>query len=75
MVASGISQDVQTKALLLHMASTEVQDFFDTLEVTGATSIDAINDYFVQKNTAYENMFFIGHYRFIGNQWTVLLLG
>ena len=50
--ASGVSNDGQKRALLLHCAGSEVQDIFETLSDTGTTYTDALtklNDYFTPK--------------------------
>ena len=50
--ASGVSNDGQQRALLLHCAGSEVQDIFETLSDTGTTYADALtklNDYFTPK--------------------------
>ena len=60
--ASGVTQDEQKRALLLHVSGEEVQDLFETLTDTGTTyahAIDKLNEYFSpKKNIAFERHVF-----------------
>ena len=56
--ASGVSDDKEQRALLLHSAGPEVQDIFETLTVSGDKYDDAVaalDSYFIpKKNMAFE---------------------
>lgn len=60
--ASGVSDDKQKTALLLHSAGMEVQDIFETLTVAGDTygdAVAALDAYFnPKKNVAFERHLF-----------------
>ena len=62
LVATGVTQDGQKKALLLHTAGVEVQKIFSTLapvDNTYAQALKVLDDYFSpKKNVAYERHVF-----------------
>ena len=61
-IGSGVTDDGQKKAILLHQAGMEVQRIFRTLTVAGDTYDDAItaldNHFMPKKNVAYERHVF-----------------
>ena len=61
-VASGVTDGAQKRALLLHTAGSAVQDIFETLEDTGDTydeAVEKLQNYFVpKKNLTYERRLF-----------------
>ncbi len=64
LMASGIKDDAQKRALLLHLGGSDVQDIFATMEDTGEdkdydVALTKLNDYFTpKKNVPYERHIF-----------------
>lgn len=60
--ASGITNDVQKRATLLHLVGIETQEIFETLQDTGNTYNDAITKldqhFDIKKNVPYERSVF-----------------
>ena len=62
LTATGVTQEEQKRALLLHVAGTKVQEVFSTLSAadgTCAAALNSFNTYFAPKaNTRYERYLF-----------------
>ena len=61
--ASGVTDQKQKRAVLLHLAGPDVQEIFETLPNTGddyKTALEKLNEYFHRKEIFHSSAMFLG---------------